>query len=113
MNFGWVTIFDLTTHFDQELYVKGERFNGEINFSRFSEFRIDSEAEKYRLQIAGRTGQPSFSVASNGTMFSTPGADNDLLDSGACSEYATGRGGDSGSVKVVHFFIYHLLFMIR
>jgi len=81
-----------TTQFDHEVYIKGERFNGEITFSKYSEFKIDNEEEKYRIYVSGENGTPSLGEYNN-MLFSTPDQDNDLRSSGACSEVKSGRGG--------------------
>jgi len=82
-----------TTHYDQELYIKGERFNGNIGVSRYSEFKIDNEADKYRLHLSGPSGQASFGNNANGLLFSAPGEDNDSLSNRECSTEGAGRGG--------------------
>jgi len=80
----------LTNWYDHEAYIHGEIFNGEINFSKYSEFKVDNEDQKYRLHVSGRTGLIAFQ---DGALFSTTDEDNDSFTNVECSNHGTERGG--------------------
>ena len=83
----WLYYF--TSSYDQELYIQGERFSGDINFSKYSEFKIDSEDQKYRLHVSGLTGTRT---VYDGALFSSPDQDNDDWTGGDCAKFKS-RGG--------------------
>ena len=58
-----------TNRYDHEVYTQGERFNGEVNFAKYAEFKVDNEYEKYRLHVSGLNGTH---FLDDGMKFSTP-----------------------------------------
>ena len=79
-----------TNRYDHEVYTQGERFNGEVNFAKYAEFKVENEYEKYRLHVSGLNGAK---YLDNDIKFSTKDEDNDERSTTQCSHGGTGRGG--------------------
>jgi len=70
------------------------RSNSNWYYAEYSTFRVLSETDNYRLQVAGysgNAGRDSFAPHHNGTMFTTYDRDNDRRSSVNCA-VATGGG---------------------
>ncbi|KAH3779362.1 hypothetical protein DPMN_157164 [Dreissena polymorpha] len=71
-------IFQLTKDEPRELRIDMEIFNGTKRYALYSKCSISSESEKYKLNVAGYSGDVRDSLAHHsGASFSTFDADND------------------------------------
>ncbi|KAH3750118.1 fibroleukin-like [Dreissena polymorpha] len=91
-------IYQLTKDKPRQLRIDMEMFNGTKRYALYSEFKISSESEKYKLHLSGYTGDAGDCLLTdfdgrllhNGRSFSTFDRDNDLWGDGCC---ACGAGG--------------------
>ncbi|XP_052235021.1 fibroleukin-like [Dreissena polymorpha] len=87
-------IYQLTKNKPRQLRIEMEMFNGTKRYALYSEFNISSESEKYKLHLAGYTGDAGDCILMdcfghgyglhNGRPFSTFDRDNDRY-SGCCA----------------------------
>ncbi|XP_052271640.1 fibroleukin-like [Dreissena polymorpha] len=87
-------IYQLTKNKKRELRIDMETFDGNKTYALYSMFNISSESEKYKLHVAGYSGDAGNGLATkvygnsemhNGHSFSTFDADNDLATHTCCS----------------------------
>ncbi|XP_065923917.1 microfibril-associated glycoprotein 4 [Magallana gigas] len=70
----------LTTRTKNELRIDLQKFSGEKAYVKYSNFSIGSESEKYKIAIAGYSGNAGDSLSdNNGLKFSTKDQDNDAM----------------------------------
>ncbi|KAH3754804.1 ficolin-2-like [Dreissena polymorpha] len=86
-------IYQLTKDKPRQLRIDMEMFNGTKRYALYSEFKISSESEKYKLHLAGYTGDAGdclltacygYGHVHSGQSFSTFDRDNDR-DSNCCA----------------------------
>ena len=68
------------------------RNNSNWYYAEYSTFRVGTEADNYRLQVAGYWGNAGWDAFGwhNGMMFSTHDRDNDVAAWGNCASYTGG-----------------------
>ncbi|KAH3708454.1 hypothetical protein DPMN_067905 [Dreissena polymorpha] len=94
-------IYQLTKDKPRELRIDMEMVNGTQRYALYSEFKLSSESEKYKLNVAGYTGDAGDclltactsrmdSAVQNGRSFSTFDRDNDQNSLSCASYYGDG-----------------------
>ncbi|KAH3750105.1 hypothetical protein DPMN_184621, partial [Dreissena polymorpha] len=83
-------VYQLTKDTPRQLRIDMEMFNGTKRYALYSEFKISSESEKYKLHLSGYTGDAGDCLLMsngihNGRSFSTFDRDNDRWDDGCCA----------------------------
>ncbi|XP_052223516.1 ficolin-2-like [Dreissena polymorpha] len=80
-------IYQLTKDQPKELRIDMETFDGRKRYALYSAFSVLSESEKYKLRVAGNTGdaRDNLETVHNNVSFSTFDADNDQSTTGCCA----------------------------
>ncbi|XP_033632826.1 ficolin-1-like [Asterias rubens] len=89
---GLDLIYLLTNQDDYQLRIPLVDWYGEVKFAKYSEFRVNNEADNYRLTVSGFTGTGGDSLIAthNGMQWTTHDKDNDNAIGTNCAEVYQG-----------------------